>query len=63
MRSRLLTILLIMIPELRFFKKEGLTEKERRVFEVALPWWVANDLTWGIKGLSGGPGVGVNYTD
>ena len=39
------------------------TEKERRVFEVALPWWVANDLTWGIKGLSGGPGVGVNYTD
>ena len=57
----MLTILLILIWELRY-PQEGLTEKGG-VLEVALPMKVANDLSLGKKCFAGGSGVGVNYTD
>ena len=36
--------------------------KEGEVLETVLPGRGANDLSWGRKGLLGGPGVGGNYT-
>ena len=54
--SSLFTILLILTWELRYPQKEGLTEEEEEVLEVALPGRGTNDLTWGRKGLSGDQG-------
>ena len=61
--SRLFTILLILIWELRYPKKRVVNRKRGRVLEAALLGTGANDLLWGRKNLSGGPGIGGNYTD
>ena len=51
--------------ELRYPQKRGVNRKRRgEVLEVVLPWvGGGNVLPWRRKGLPGGRGVGINYTD
>ena len=57
--STLFTILLILTLELRYPQKRGFNRKRGGggVLEVVLPGREANDLPWGRKDFSGGPGV------
>ena len=57
--SRLYTILLIQIWELRYpSKKTGVNRKRGGSFENCSAWDGANYLLWGRKDLPMGPGVG-----
>ena len=48
--------------ELRYPQERGVNRKIGGSFGSCSPWEGANDIPWGRKYLSGGPGVGGNYT-
>ena len=56
-------ILLKLTWELKYPQKIEINRKRGGSFESYSVWEGANDLPWGRKGLSGGPGVGRNCAD